>query len=532
MQGTYQGIYQANSQENSGENARLQCYVGAIAIGDVMKSSFGPRGMDKILQSASDEPARKIPVITNDGATILGKILIDNPAAQILIDMSKRQDQRCGDGTTGVVILATEILRRAQQLVEQNLHPQTIVQGLRIAAAAAFKRLDEACLRFGEDDPQHAEVLLQMAMTTLNSKVLSSDRRHFAQLAVDAVAMLKNKNSLQLINVVKLAGARLCESQLVEGILIDKRLAYGAPKTITDARVLLANTALDADKIKIYGATACANDYERINELEDAEKRKMLAKIEAIAASGCNVFVNRQLVYDYPQQLLSQRKIACLQHADFDGMEALASALGAEIASTFKDSAAVQLGRCGKVEEVLIAEQRFTRFSQCQKPEACTVLLRGANEQVLAEAERSLHDALAVVSQTLQDFRLVHGGGAIEASIASAIAAEAQKLNNKTRLAVEAVADAFLAIPFIIMQNAGHDAADCVAQLKQAHGGAAVSDAGADVDSGAVASMQEKGVYESYAAKLYQLRAALEAAEQIIRVDAVIKSAPKQCSPH
>lgn len=296
-------IYKQGAGEEKGELARLQAFIGAIAIGDLVKSTLGPKGMDKILQPATAGGAPGNATVTNDGATILKSVWIDNPAARILVDISKTQDQECGDGTTSVVVLAAELLRNAQTLVEQRMHPQVIIRGFRLGLAAARARLEALAMDNGKDPKAFREDLLKIAKTTLSSKLLKHEKDHFATLAVDAVLRLGGKPNLDYIQVLKKAGGSLKESFLEEGFILEKKIGVGHKKTLENCKVLVANCQMDTDKVKIYGARVKVDSFEAVAEIEQAEKEKMKNKVDKIVNHGCNVFINRQLIYNYPDQL-------------------------------------------------------------------------------------------------------------------------------------------------------------------------------------------------------------------------------------
>lgn len=279
--------------------------------------------------------------------------------------------------------------------------------------------------------------------------------------------------------------------------------------------------------LQIFGAKVAAEDFDTVAEIEKAEKDKMKVKVDKIVAYGCNVFINRQLIYNYPEQLLKNAGVCTIEHADFDGMERLAAVLGAEILSTFSDPDAAKLGECARLEEVLIGEDTALRFSGCKKKEACTIVLRGASEHILDEAERSLHDALAVVSQACQEPLVVYGGGAIEMAMSDAVDRLARSVKGKKQLAIEAFAEALREIPVILLDNGGFDSAEVVTKLRAFHTSGS-NHIGIDIETGDVGSMKELGIYESYRSKLSQICAAAEAAEQIIRVDDVIRCAPRK----
>ena len=524
---------QTGTTEEKGEIARLQSFVGAIAIGDLIKTTLGPKGMDKILQSMDGQgPRGESVTVTNDGATILKSIWVDNPAAKILIDISKTQDEQCGDGTTGVVVLAAELLRNAEELVErQRVHPQIIIQGYRSALAAAREQLSRIAFDNGRNPNQFREDLLSIARTTLSSKLLNQEKEHFAQLAVDAILRLKDK-PLDYIQIIKKSGGSLKDSYLAEGFILEKRIGTGMPKVVKDCKVMVANTPMDTDKIKIYGAKIKVDSLDAVQDIEAAEKDKMKSKVDKICAYGCNVFINRQLIYNYPEQLFKDHNVVAIEHSDFDGTERLAAVLGADIVSTF-DEPTVKLGRCDEICEILIGEDRVVQFKGCAQNEACSIVLRGASTHVLEEAHRSLHDALAVLHQTVQqESRIVYGGGAAEMALADAVLKLAQKTEGKQALAVEAFGKALQAIPTIIADNGGFDSAELVTRLRAAHATSAQkpSSYGLDMVNGDIADMSVLRICESYRSKLSQLCSAAEGAEMIIRVDNVIRNAPRQRS--
>jgi len=520
-------ILKEGGTEERGDNARLQAFIGAIAIGDLVKSTLGPKGMDKILQPMPGEGSRGNATVTNDGATILKSVWIDNPAAKILVDISKTQDQECGDGTTSVVVLAAELLRNAQLLVEQKLHPQVIIKGYRLALAAARDKLDSLAIDNGKDTKAFREDLLRIARTTLSSKLLKHEKEHFATLAVDAVLRLRGKPNLDYIQVLKKPGASLADSFLEEGFILEKKIGVGMPKRLENCKILVANCQMDTDKIKIYGARVKVDSFEAVAEIEKAEKEKMKTKVDRIVKHGCNVFINRQLIYNYPEQLFKQAGVMAIEHSDFDGTERLAAVLGADIASTFENPEDTKLGSCKLISEMMIGEDKVIKFSGCSQGEACTIVLRGASCHILDEAERSLHDALAVLFQTVQDTRVVHGGGSAEMAMSHAVLEKMKTVEGKESAAVEQFAKALQQIPMILADNAGYDSQELVGQLRAAHARGQHTH-GLEFGQGVVADMKPMGIMESFRSKMSQLCSASEACEMIVRVDDIIKNAPRQ----
>jgi len=519
-------VLEQGAGQARGEHARMSSIIGALAIADVVKTSLGPKGMDKILQPA---PGSNNPLsVTNDGATILKSILVDNPAAKLLIDISKTQDDEVGDGTTSVCVLAGEFLRQAEKLMEQQLHPQLIVAGFRRAADVARATLEAMSVDHSADPAAFRKDLQRIAETTISSKVLCQDKELFANMAVDAVMKLKGSTHIEQIQLIKKAGGTLRDSYLDrDGFLLDKKIGVACPKRVEKAKILLANTPMDTDKVKIYGTKVKTDSMAKVADIEAAERAKMNAKVDKILAHGCNVFINRQLIYNLPEQRLADAGVMVIEHADFDGVAQLAHVTRADIVSTFDTPDQVTLGEVDLIEEVMIGEDKLIRFSGIPNAEACTIVLRGANYHILDEAERSLHDALCVLSQTVVNTKVLPGGGACEMEMAQAIDAAALDVPGKQALAMEAFARGLRAMPEIIATNGGLDAADLVSKLRvRHHSGDTYS--GLDMEKGEIGNMFDLGIMESFKVKLHVLLSAAEAAEMLLRVDNVVQCVPRQ----
>lgn len=296
-----------------------------------------------------------------------------------------------------------------------------------------------------------------------------------------------------------------------------------------NCNVIIANTPMDTDKIKIYGARVKVDNFQAIQDIEQAEKQKMKTKVDNILAYGCNVFINRQLVYNYPERLFKEAGVMCIEHSDFDGMERLSNVLGGNILSVFDSPDKNQMGFCKKIEEVMIGEDKLIKFCGCKKGEACSIVLRGSSSHILDEAERSLHDALAILSQTIQNTKVVYGGGAAEMAMANVVDNLAREEEGKASLAMEAFAKSLRQIPTIILNNGGYDSAEIVSLLRAAHTKGQYQ-MGIDIVEGGVGDMSKFGIIESFKSKLSQLCSAAEAAEMIIRVDDIIRCAPRERS--
>lgn len=516
-------VMQEEAQETSGETAKMMSMIGALAITDLVKPTLGPKGMDKMLISRDGTFQ-----VTNDGATILKNVHIDNPAAQVLVDISRTTDAEVGDGTTSVCVLAGELLREAEKLLDARIHPQTIIEGWRIAVAAAEAALVASSFdRSGDAHKADLERdMMSIAMTTLSSKILHVDKEHFSRMAVNAVLRLKG-GSLESVHMIKKPGASLCASFLEEGFLLEKPMGVGQPKRLENARILIANTQMDTDKIKIFGSKVSVHSSAKVAEIEEAERKRMLAKCQRIADHGVNVFINRQLIYNLPEQFFTDHGMMSIEHADFDGIERLALVLGAEIVSSFDHPETVRLGTCKLIDQIMIGEDVVTRFSGCSRSEACTIVLRGPSMHVLDEAERSLHDALCVLSLVVKDPRVVCGGGCTEMAMSLAVDEAAKKTAGKKAMAIEAFGRALRQLPSVIADNAGYDSNELVAQLRAAHA-AGNKTAGLDMRQGKIGDMYALGIIEPLKVKAHIVRAAAEAAEMILRVDHIFKAAPRK----
>lgn len=520
-------ILREGAEEEKAEHARMSSFIGAIAIGDLVKSTMGPKGMDKILVSMGNDGYPGEIQVTNDGATILRSIGVDNPAAKVLVNISKVQDDEVGDGTTSVTVLAAELLREAESLVSKKLHPQTIISGYRLALKVALKVLTDTAIDNSKDAEAFKKDLLAIARTTLSSKILNQHKEHFAQMAVDAVLRLKGSTDLELINILKKTGGSIEDSYLDEGFLLEKEIGHNQPKRMENAKILVANTPMDTDKIKVFGSKVKVDSVANIAEIELAEKGKMKAKVEKILTHNINCFINRQLIYDYPDQLFADAGVMAIEHADFEGIERLSKVLGADIVSTFNNPDKVVLGECALIEEVMIGEQKLIKFSGVKKGEACTVVLRGATKMIVDEAERSLHDALCVLTQTVKEPRTVFGGGCSEMRMARHIDELAARTPGKEALAIESFARALRQIPTIISDNGGYDSSQLVSELRAMHSNDEVY-GGLNMRSGEVGNMREMGVTESFAVKYAVVSSAAEAAEMILRVDDILKATPRR----
>jgi len=377
------------------------------------------------------------------------------------------------------------------------------------------------------DETQFKLDLNNIAMTTLSSKLLLNDRQHFADLAVTAVLRLKGSGNLDYIKLIKKTGGTLKDSFLADGFILEKSISTGCPKRKENARVMVANTPMDHDKVKIFGSKVRVDSMFKVAEIEEAEKQKMRKKVDKIIAHKPDVFINRQLIYNFPEQIMAEHGIMVIEHADFDGTERLAAVLGAEILSTFDNPEKAKLGTCSLIEEIMIGEDKVLKFSGTSAGEACSIVLRGSGSHILDEAERSLHDVICVLIQAVKNHRVIYGGGNSEIRMSLAVEELAKSVKGKQALAIHAYAQALKQLPTIISDNAGYDSAELVQNLlSEIYGGNLT--AGLNMFKGTVDDMKTLGVTECLRVKEQALLSASEAAELILRVDEIIRCAPRR----
>lgn len=422
------------------------------------------------------------------------------------------------------------MLKEAEKLIELKIHPQTIISGWRKAVAAAHEALQKFAQDHSNDKEKFESDLLNISRTTLSSKILSHHKDLFAKLAVDAVLRLKGSGNLNSIQIIKKLGGNLSDSYLEEGFLLNKKPGVNQPTRIENARILIANTPMDTDKIKVFGSHVKVDSVAKVAEMELAEKEKMREKVDMILKHNINVFINRQLIYNYPEQLFADAGIMAIEHADFDGIERLALVTGGEIVSTFGNPDKVRLGHCDLIEEVMLGDEKVLKFSGVPLGEACTIVIRGSTQQILDEADRSLHDALCVLTQTVKDPRVIYGGGSGEILMANVVSKLAEQTPGKESFAIEAFANALRQLPIIIADNGGYDSAQLISELR-AHHSQGKNTYGLDMNVGKTADMADLGIIEPFVVKRQVLISASEAAEMILRVDNILKAAPRKRVP-
>ena len=466
-------------------------------------------------------------VITNDGATIMKEMDVQNPAAKMLVEVSKTQDSEVGDGTTTAVVLAGDLLSEAETLLDKDVHPNIIIDGYRSAAEKAQEILDEISVPIKPDD---TEQLKRVALTSLNTKGIFGSQDHFADLAVRAIQQVMEKTEdgikadIDLVKVMKKHGRSLAETELINGIVIDKEVAHTQmPKNVTGARIALLNAKLEIDKPE----TSTEIKITRPEELElflDEEERMLKEMAEEVVATGANVLFTEKGADDEALGVLAKKGILTVKNVSSKDMEKLAKATGGSVIGTLKDLSKEALGQAKLVEEVKVGEDKLVYVRDCKNPKAVTIMIRGGSEHVVDEAERSLHDAICVVRNAVEDGKILAGGGAPEAELSKRLKDYAVKVGGREQLAVRAFAEAFEAIPVAIAQNAGIDPIDIMVELRAKHNNLQNLWYGVNVPTGKTADMWKLKVVEPLRVKKQVIKSAVEAVTMLLRVDDVIAS--------
>jgi len=515
-------ILREGTSRNRGREAQKANITAAKVIAESVKSSLGPKGMDKMLVDGFGDVT-----ITNDGATILEEMEVQHPAAKMMVEVSKTQDDEVGDGTTTSVVVAGELLKNAEDLIDQNVHPTIIVDGYKAAANKALEILDQIAVK---TDPLDKAILRKVAEVSLASKILAEYKETMADLAVNAILQVAEKTAdgykvdIDDVKVEKKPGESLSDTVLIKGIVLDKEVVHpGMPKRIEDARIALVDVPLEVEKTE-FEAKINIENPEQMKAFLDEEEKMLKTMVEKVAKTEANVLLCEKGIDDVSQHYLAKEGILAVRRVKQSDMEKLVKATGGRVVSNLDDLKASDLGHAQLVEEKKIADDKMVFVEGCKNPKAVTILVRGGSERLVDEAERSIHDALCVVRDVVRDPRVVGGGGAPEAEIARRLRNYAQKLSGKEQLAVLAFAEALEVLPMALAENAGLDPIDIMVQLRAAHEKGQLW-AGVDVYDGKVADLKEKGILEPHGVKMQVIKSAAEAACMILKIDDVIAAA-------
>jgi len=521
-------ILREGTTREKGKGARSNNIIAALAISDAVKSTLGPKGMDKMLVDSMGDA-----VITNDGATLLKEIDVEHPAAKMIVEVAKAQDEECGDGTTSAVILAGELLKYSRELLDQNIHPTVICSGFKLAADKAVEALNKMAIPI---KPGDKTTLKNIAMTSMASKGASGSKELLADVVVDSVTHVAEKIhgktvvDIDNIQIQKQQGGGVQDTSIIKGIILDKeRVHEGMPKHIKNAKIALLNTALEVKKTEV-DARIEIHDPTQLQKFLDEEESMLKKMVDKVKKSGAKVLICQKGIDDLVQHFLAKEGIYAVRRAKESAVEKLAKATGAKIVANLDDLSAKDLGNAGNVEEKKYGDDKLTFITDCENPKAVSILIRGGTEHVVDELERSLHDALSVVKAVLEDGKITVGGGAVAIAIALALRDFAPSVGGRRQMAVAAFANAVEVIPKTLSENAGLDPIDIMLELRREHK-KGHKYAGIDVLSGKVTDMMKHNVIEPLRVTVHEIQTATETATMILRIDDVIAAKGGTPSP-
>ncbi|HSA35080.1 MAG TPA: thermosome subunit beta [Methanomassiliicoccales archaeon] len=514
-------ILKEGSKREKGKDAQYNNIMAARAIADAVRSTLGPRGMDKMLVDSMGDV-----VITNDGVTILKEIDVEHPAAKMLVEVAKTQDEECGDGTTTAVILTGELLKKSIDLIDANVHPTIITAGYRMAANKAMEVLDSVAVKV---EPKDRETLMKIAKTAMMSKSISGSKDLMAAVSVDSISSVAEKVNgkwqvdMDNIQVTKKHGGSMDDTQLIPGIIVDKEPVHPAmPKRIEKAKIALLDVALEIKKTEI-DAKIEISDPTQMHAFLDEEERMLKQMVEAIKKVGANVVFCQKGIDDLVQHFLAKEKIYAGRRVKKGDMEKLSKATGATIISKISELDAADLGKADLVEVRKIQDEEMTFVTGCKNPKAMSILIRGGTDHVIAEIERSLDDAMSVVAVAIEDGRMLTGGGSTAVEVALRLREFSSSVGGREQIAIDAYASALEVIPTALSENAGLDPIDLLIEMRKSHK-AGKKHAGVNVFTGQVEDMLANDVVEPFRVGKQAISSATDAAVMILRIDDVIAS--------
>ena len=519
-------ILKEGTKRESGKSAQINNIAAAKTIADAVRTTLGPRGMDKMLVDSLGDV-----VITNDGVTILKEIDVEHPAAKMIIEIAKTQDEQCGDGTTTAVILAGELLKRAETLIEQNVHPTIITEGYRLASEKAIEILKKVAL---EVKPEDEETLKNLAKTSMTGKSASVVKDKLAEIAVKAVKMVAEERDGKIkvdkdnIKIEKKQGGSISDTELIEGIVLDKeRVHENMPSYVKEAKIALLNAALEIKKTEV-DAKINITSPEQLQAFLNEEEKMLKDMVEKIKASGAKVVLCQKGIDDMAQHFLAKAGIYAVRRVKKSDMEKLAKATGGTIVSNLDDLTDEDLGKAELVEERKIGGDKMTFVTGCRGAKAVTILVRGGSEHVIDEIERSVVDAISVVAVALEDSKMTAGGGATAIELAKELKKYAVEVGGREEMAVVAFAEALEVIPKTLAENAGLDPINTLIELRKAHS-EGKKHHGLNVYTGEIEDMVKLHVIEPLRVGVQAIQSATETTNMILRIDDII--AAKQTEP-
>lgn len=514
-------LFKEGTDTSQGKPQLISNINACQVVGDAVRTTLGPRGMDKLIVNNNGKAT-----ISNDGATIMKLLDIVHPAAKTLVDIAKSQDAEVGDGTTSVVLLASEFLKQVKPYVDEGVHPRIIIKAVRKSLSLCVEKISSLAVKIDKNADDKRELLIKCASTAMNSKLIHQQKDFFSKMVVDAVLMLDELLPLNMIGVKKVTGGALEDSRLVPGVAFKKTFSYAGfemqPKTYKNCKIALLNIELEL-KAERDNAEVRVDNVKEYQKVVDAEWTILYEKLAKIHESGANVVLSKLPIGDVATQYFADRDMFCAGRVPEEDLKRTMKACGGAVMTTVNDLKNDVLGNCDTFEEIQIGGERFNIFKGCPNATTCTMILRGGSDQFLEETERSLHDAIMIVRRTIQNDSIVAGGGAIEMELSKMLRDYSRTIAGKEQLLISAIAKALEIIPRQLCDNAGFDATNILNKLRQKHA-QGNSWFGVDINKETVADNFEACVWEPSVIKINALSAACEATCMILSVDETIKS--------
>jgi archaeal chaperonin len=523
-------VLKEGANRSRGREAQHNNITAAKVVAESVRSALGPKGMDKMLVDNFGDVT-----VTSDGRTIMDEMDVQHPAAKMLVEVAKTQDNEAGDGTTSAVIIAGELLSLAEELLDKNIHPTVIIDGYRKASEKALETLNKIAISF--DVSKSKDYLKKAAVTSMASKLVADQKEYLGDMVVKAMLEVADKQAdgsykvdVDDVKVEMKTGESLADTKLINGIVIDKEIVHsGMPKRVEKAKIALLDASLENDKPEIDTKINIENPAQIAAFLKE-EEEMLSDMVEKVAKTGANVVICQKGIDDMAQHFLAKKGIIAIRRAKKSDMEKLARAIGGKIVSNIDDISKDDLGFAALVEERKIGDDKMTFIEGCKNPKAVTILIRGGTERLNKEAERSLHDALCVIRDLIQDPKVVAGGSAPELEMANTLKKYAQTFPGREQLAIRVFAEALESIAITLSENAGLDPIDILSELRSRHEKGETW-AGIEVNSGKVQDMTKANVYEPVAVKRQIIKSATEAASMILKIDDVIASGKSKAPP-
>jgi thermosome len=513
-------ILKEGTERKRGKDAQKNNITAAKAVAEAVRTTLGPKGMDKMIVDSLGDVT-----ITNDGATILDTIDVEHPAAKMMVEVAKTQDEKVGDGTTTSVILSGELLNLAEELMEQSVHPTIIFRGYRKALSKGKQILQSLATKIDINDK---DTLMKVAETSMNSKLITGVKTHFAKIAVDSISQIKEIRGSNIlvdidqIQIIKKEGRSLLDTSLIDGVIVDKEVVHPMmPKTIKNAKIALINSSLEIEKTE-FDAEVRVQTPNQINKFLEEESHMLKNKVDKLKQVGANVVFCQKGVDDKAQNFLAKDNILTIRRVKKSDMEKLARATNAKIVNNILEINSQDLGDAGKVEERKIGDDNMIFVSECADPKAVSILIRAGIEHVLDEAERMFNDALSVVKAAIEVPYILPGGGASEIELAKRLRNFARSIGGREQLAIEVYANSLEIIPKTLVENAGYNPVDLIVELRSKHEQEDGGSIGINIETGKPDKMEKLGVLEPLSVLTQAIQSATEVSTMILKIDDVI----------